>query len=104
MKVAVTQSISCAHQLPGTTTHGHTYRVTAIYADEVGADGVVVPLEVLTKWLRLVLSRIDQSSLEFHIGPPATAERLAHWIKDQMPPNITAIRVQVGDDGWVETE
>lgn len=104
MKVAVSQSINCAHQLPGTATHGHTYRVTAIHSGDVGLDGVVIPISLLHKRLKEVLSRIDHSTLEFTIESPATAERLARWIKDQITLNGMTIRVEVGDDGWVETE
>ncbi len=104
MKVSVTQSINCSHQLPGTEVHGHTYRVTAIISGELLNNGMVLPVQVLAEQLRHVLELVDHKSLEGKIGEPATAERLALWIKNAMPLPSTTIRVQVGDEGYVETE
>ncbi len=104
MKVSVTQSINCSHQLPGTDMHGHTYRVTAICFGKVMSNGMVVPLQVLSAQLQHVLERVDHKQLEAVIGEPATAENLALWIKGAMPLPTTQIRVQVGDEGYVETE
>ena len=103
MKVSVTQSINCAHQLPGTELHGHTYRITAAYSGDVGGDGMAVQLQRLSGDLARVLSRLNHLQLEDVIGSPATAELLAEFIKDQLPPHCQ-IRVQIGDEGWVETE
>src|SRR5262245_7692226 len=38
VKVAVTETINCAHQLPGTKLHGHTYRITATLNSTTGYD------------------------------------------------------------------
>ena len=103
MKVAVTQSINCAHQLPGTELHGHTYRVTVIRYGELAPDGMVIPLDRLAAHLDRVLRPIDHQRLEVVIGEPATAERLAWHIKEAMPIPVV-VRVQIGDGGYVETE
>ena len=103
MKVAVTQSINCAHQLPGTELHGHTYRITAIYSGSVGSEGIALELNVLDDDLARVLLGLNHLKLEDVIGSPATAERLAEYVKEAMMFHCQ-VRVQIGDDGYVETE
>ena len=104
MKVSVTQSINCAHKLPGTELHGHTYRITAIYFGEPDDSGMVIPIQALDDRLAFVLIGLNHLQLEDVIGSPATAERLALYVRRQMGFASCQIRVQIGDDGYVETE
>lgn len=105
MKVAVSQTINCAHQLPGTKMHGHTYRVTVILSADVGpSSGLTYSFALLTERIRKVLTPLDHNQLETTIGEPATAERLAYYVKAQFGLPFCQVRVEVGDDGWVETE
>lgn len=104
MKVAVSQTINCAHQLPGTEMHGHTYRVTVMFAGKLLSDGLVLRLETLRNVLMAVLKNLDHMQLETVIGQPATAERLALYVKRELSIEGCSVRVEVGDDGWVETE
>lgn len=103
MKVCVTQSINCSHQLPGTEIHGHTYRITAMYSGVPDDSGMAMPLHDLSAHLRGVLVGLDHLQLEIVIGSPATAERLAEYIKAELSIPCQ-IRVFVGDEGYVETE
>lgn len=103
LRVSVTQSINCAHRLPGTELHGHTYWITAIYSGDLDVDGMVIPIKTLADDLQSVLAGLDHLQLENVIGEPATAERLAMHIQEAMSFQAK-IRVQVGDDGWVETD
>lgn len=103
MKVSVSQTINCAHQLPGTELHGHSYRVTVTFSGKVGLTGVAIDIRELSRSLYRTLSMVDHRQLESVIGEPATAERLAQYIQKEMEFDVS-VRVQIGDDGWVETE
>lgn len=103
MRCGVTHTINCAHQLPGTELHGHSYRITATVKGDVDSSGRVVAFEDLRSALVSRCQHLDHKRLEGEIGEPATAERLAVWIRQGFNHPVQ-IRVQVGDDGWVETE
>ena len=68
----------------------------------------MISFEDLRSALQAVLRPFDHKQLEQQIASPATAETLASTIQMQMRQllnNIAIqIRVQVGDDGWVQTE
>ena len=107
MKVSVSRTINCAHQLPGMTLHGHTYRITAIVDALVdGNTGYVCTFEDLHEAISHICSALNHSRLETLIGSPATAERLAIHIARAASKHmnrIVNVRVAVGDDGMVET-
>ncbi len=109
MKVAVTRSINCAHTLPDTQTHGHTYRVTVtLRGSKKRHDSRVMPFVKLGMLLEDVLREIDHQNLDAVLSVP-TAENLAEYIRTEMTGDgikrqDLTVRVQVGDDGWVETE
>lgn len=63
-----------------------------------------LPLEILKDHLARVLVRLNHLRLADVIGFPETAERMAEYIKKEMPPGKLQIRVQIGDEGYVETE
>lgn len=109
MKVSVTRSINSAHQLPGTLLHGHTYRITAILSgDKDAISGTVIAFHALQEALRGATSHYDHDRLERTLSEmPATAENLATCTARALSKalgRIVNIRVEVGDDGTVETD
>lgn len=64
MRVGVTQSIDCAHTLPDTEVHGHTYRVTIWVDGEISKQtGMVYPLRQLRRQLAECLRQYDHKNL-----------------------------------------
>lgn len=74
----------------------------------VGATGKAIAFEELRSALREILQPFDHERLEREIASPATAETLASVIQMRLRHRLNnlaiQIRVQVGDDGWVQTE
>ena len=114
MKVAVAEMINCAHRLPGTEIHGHTYRVTVEASGKIGGDHLVIGFELLREHLKRACRKVDHRQLEDVLGSNPTAESLACWVREQVygslalltmnSPLSIQVRVEVGDDAWVETE
>lgn len=104
-RIEVSATINSAHQLSGTTLHGHTYKVTAIVVAMMGKDGYGMQFSALKEVLQVACGAVDHCRLETMIGAPATAERLALFLARacsvalKMP---VRIRLAVGDDGVVE--
>lgn len=109
MKVSVSRTINAAHQLPGTLLHGHTYRITAVLSgDKDPISGTVLSFQRLQAALHEATSNYDHDRLERTLSEmPATAENLATCAARVMSKalgRIVNVRVDVGDDGAVETD
>lgn len=109
MRVSVSRTINAAHVLPGTQLHGHTYRLTAtVDAEKNAVTGFAFTFDELRKALRAATDHYDHDRLDRTLSEmPATAENLATCIARAMTKalgRIVDIRVEVGDDGVVETE
>jgi len=105
VKVCVSRSIDCAHQLEGTLVHGHTYTVTACVSCEIGENGKAYSMEFLQGQLGEILGAMDHRLLNEVIAIP-TAENIALNVQSKFALRgiKTSIRAQIGNGGYVETE
>lgn len=109
MRSKVKVVINSAHRLAGTRLHGHTYRITAIVTcDRDPNTGLTIAFADLLAQLKTATSTYDHDQLERTLAElPATAENLAICVARSMSKalgKLVNIRVEVGEDGAVETD
>lgn len=109
MRSSVKTIINAAHRLPGTLLHGHTYRITA--SMDMARDsqtGLTISFDAFLEALKIATNRFDHDQLERTLAQlPATAENLAECVARSMCKTyglIVNIKVEVGEDGSVETD
>ena len=109
MRLGVTDTIDCAHTLPGHPKcgqlHGHTYRVEVVVEGEM-KDGMVLDFADLKARLRTVLARYDHRHLNDFMDLPTVeniCERLAGEVAERVPIPFS-LRVYEGHGKWAETD
>jgi 6-pyruvoyltetrahydropterin/6-carboxytetrahydropterin synthase len=107
MKLGVTESIDCAHYLPGHpkcgVLHGHTYRIELSIEGE-NRTGMIMDFSDLKKALREILAVYDHRSLNEFLEYPSV-ENICEMIRGQLQSKIPfrlTVRVWEGDGKWAE--
>lgn len=107
MKLGVTETIDCAHHLPGHpkcgTHHGHTYKVEfVIEGDHDG--GMMMDFADIKDKLREVLMRYDHEDWNDHLEYP-TVENICMLLHDELEEQFDfeyTLRVYEGEGKWAE--
>jgi 6-pyruvoyltetrahydropterin/6-carboxytetrahydropterin synthase len=109
MRLGVTDSIDCAHLLPGHPKcgqlHGHTYKVELAVVGEA-RGGMLVDFAELKAQLRGVLARYDHGHWNDFMDYPTVeniCERLAGELAGAVALPFT-LRVYEGYGKWAESE
>jgi 6-pyruvoyltetrahydropterin/6-carboxytetrahydropterin synthase len=103
-EVTVEETFAAAHQLREyqgkcENLHGHNYRVRmTVAAEELDRAGLVVDFVELKRHLRAVVERLDHTFLNetppFDVLNPS-AENLAKYFYDEMPPSLKSGRARI---------
>lgn len=112
-EVSVEETFAAAHQLREykgkcENLHGHNYRVRiTVEAGDVDRTGLVVDFVELKRGLRTVVEQLDHRYL--NEMPPfdtlnPSAENLAKYFYDQMPPGLKSGRARIASVKIWETE
>ncbi len=111
--VSVEETFAAAHQLREykgkcENLHGHNYRVRiTVMAKDLDRTGLVVDFVELKRGMRAVVERLDHKYL--NEMPPfdtlnPSAENLAKYFYDQMPPSLKSGRARIASVKIWETE
>ncbi len=111
--VSVEETFAAAHQLREykgkcENLHGHNYRVRiTVMAEDLDRTGLVVDFVELKRGMRAVVERLDHKYL--NEMPPfdtlnPSAENLAKYFYDQMPPSLKSGRARIASVKIWETE
>jgi 6-pyruvoyltetrahydropterin/6-carboxytetrahydropterin synthase len=108
MRLGVTETIDCAHMLPGHPKcgrlHGHTYTVEVVVEGETDA-GMLVDFADLKAQIRSVLGPYDHRNWNDVLDYPTVeniCERVAVELAEKLAFHFT-IRVYEGRGKWAET-
>ena len=108
MRLGVTETIDCAHMLPGHPKcgqlHGHTYTVEVVVDGEM-SGGMVLDFADLKAQIRTVLGVYDHRHWNDFLEYPTVeniCERLATELAEALAYPFT-IRVYEGKGKWAET-
>jgi 6-pyruvoyltetrahydropterin/6-carboxytetrahydropterin synthase len=103
-EVTVEETFAAAHQLREykgkcENLHGHNYRVRiTVAAEELDRTGLVVDFVELKRHMRAVVERLDHTFLNeappFDVLNPS-AENLAKYFYDEMPPSLKSGRARI---------
>ncbi len=112
-EVSVEETFAAAHQLREyrgkcENLHGHNYRVRiAVAAEELDRTGLVVDFVELKRGMREVLEQLDHKYLNevppFDVLNPS-AENIAKFIYDEMPPALKSGRARISSVKIWETD
>ena len=109
MRLGITDTIDCAHLLPGHPKcgqlHGHTYKVEVVVEGEM-KEGMVLDFADLKGRVRAVLARYDHRHLNDFMDLPTVehiCERLATEVAERVPIPFS-LRVYEGHGKWAETD
>lgn len=107
MKIGITETIDCAHHLPGHPKcgppHGHTYRVD-LTLEGATTGGMVMDFGDAKKVLRSVLMEHDHGDWNSVLELP-TVENIAVLLKNRLEretDKAITLRVWEGADKWAE--
>ena len=107
MRLGVTETIDCAHLLPGHPKcgqlHGHTYTVEVVVEGDTDG-GMLVDFADLKAQIRAVLGRYDHRHWNDFLDYPTVeniCERIAAELTDKLAFPFT-IRVYEGQGKWAE--
>ncbi|MCG6927220.1 MAG: 6-carboxytetrahydropterin synthase [Acidobacteria bacterium] len=108
MRLGLTETIDCAHMLPGHSKcgqlHGHTYTVEVVVEGEMDG-GMVLDFADLRAQIRTVLGRYDHRHWNDFLDYPTVeniCQRIATELAEQLAFPFT-IRVYEGQGKWAET-
>jgi len=108
MRLGVTETIDCAHMLPGHPKcgrlHGHTYTVEVVVQGEM-SGGMVLDFADLRVQIRSVLGRYDHRHWNDFLDYP-TVENICQKVASELTEKIEfpfTIRVYEGQGKWAET-
>lgn len=109
MRLGVTETIDCAHLLPGHPKcgqlHGHTYTVEVVVQGETGDDGMVLDFAELRAQIRQVLGQYDHRHWNDFLEYP-TVENICQRVAGELSETLAfpfTIRVYEGRGKWAET-
>jgi 6-pyruvoyltetrahydropterin/6-carboxytetrahydropterin synthase len=109
MRLGATETIDCAHLLPGHPKcgqlHGHTYTVEVVVDGDL-TDGMVLDFADLRSEIRSVLGRYDHRHWNDFLDYPTVeniCDRLATELGERLRFPFT-IRVYEGQGKWAETK
>jgi 6-pyruvoyltetrahydropterin/6-carboxytetrahydropterin synthase len=112
-EVSVEETFAAAHQLREykgkcENLHGHNYRVRiTVAAEQLDRAGLVVDFVELKRHMRALLERLDHKFLNdvppFDVVNPS-AENIAKYFYDQMPPALKSGRARISSIKIWETE
>ena len=107
MRLGVTETVDCAHFLPGHPKcgqiHGHTYKVEVIIEGET-SGGMVVDFNDLKARTREVLAQYDHRHWNDVLEVP-TVENICQLLSRQLRERVRfplVIRVWEGNGKWAE--
>lgn len=107
-------TFAAAHFLPNHSgkcrnLHGHNYRVEVEVTGTLmvmgSSEGMVMDFSTLDSFVDPLIRCVDHTLLndvlpvEYH---PPTAENVAVWFRDRLPPNVSRIRVWETDKAYAE--
>jgi 6-pyruvoyltetrahydropterin/6-carboxytetrahydropterin synthase len=108
MRLGLTETIDCAHMLPGHPKcgqlHGHTYTVEVVVEGEMDG-GMVLDFADLRAQVRTVLGQYDHRHWNDFLDYP-TVENICERIAAELAEKLTfpfTIRVYEGQGKWAET-
>ena len=108
MRLGVTETIDCAHMLPGHPKcgqlHGHTYKIEVVVEGEMDG-GMVLDFADLRTQIRSVLGPYDHRHWNDFLDYP-TVEHICQRIATELAEKIEfpfTIRVYEGQGKWAET-
>lgn len=108
MRLGVTETIDCAHMLPGHPKcgqlHGHTYTVEVVVDGEANG-GMVLDFADLRAQIRSVLDRYDHRHWNDFLDYP-TVENICERISGELAGRLAfpfTLRVLEGQGKWAET-
>lgn len=108
MRLGVTETIDCAHSLPGHPRcgrlHGHTYTVEVVVEGEV-SEGMVLDFADLRSQVREVLGPYDHRNWNDVLDYP-TVESICERLSGELATRLAlpfTIRVFEGKGKWAET-
>jgi 6-pyruvoyltetrahydropterin/6-carboxytetrahydropterin synthase len=109
MRLGVTDSIDCAHMLPGHPKcgqlHGHTYKVELSVEGEA-KDGMLLDFAELKAELRGLLARYDHRHWNDFMDYP-TVENICARLTDELAARLAlpfTLRVYEGYGKWAEAD
>jgi len=109
MRLGVTETIDCAHMLPGHPKcgqlHGHTYTVEVVVEGET-RDGMVLDFADLRSRIRQVLAPYDHRNWNDVLDNP-TVENICERVAGQLSETLGfafTLRIYEGQGKWAETK
>ena len=109
MRLGVTETVDCAHFLPGHPKcgqiHGHTYKVEIVVEGET-SGGMLIDFADLRAQIREVLARYDHRNWNDYLEFPSV-ENICALLAAQLGERLRfrfTIRVYEGYGKWAETE
>ena len=108
MRLGVTETVDCAHFLPGHPKcgqiHGHTYKVEIVVEGET-SGGMLIDFADLRAQIREVLARYDHRNWNDYLEFPSV-ENICALLARQLGERLRfpfTIRVYEGHGKWAET-
>ena len=107
MKLGITETMDCAHFLPGHpkcgSLHGHTYRVELVIEGR-NETGMIVDFADLQRALRDALGLYDHRALNDFLEYPSV-ENICEMLRRELETRIAlpyTLRVWEGEGKWAE--